>query len=80
MEHFEKKITPRCLYNQFRVKQILVEVLGEKEPDFVAKRVQECIIEYNTDTSVRHSEMNDNIVRTTSNKEDVELQNKESVS
>ena len=36
-------------------------------------------IEYNTDTSFRHSKMNDDIVRTTSNKEDVELQNKESV-
>ncbi len=36
-------------------------------------------IEYNTDTSVRHSEVSDDIVRTTSNKEDVELQNKQSV-
>ncbi len=36
-------------------------------------------IEYNTDTSVRHSNKSDDIVRTTSNKEDVELQNKESV-
>lgn len=35
--------------------------------------------EYNSDTSVRHSEMNDDIVRTASNKEDAELQNKESV-
>ena len=35
--------------------------------------------EYNTDTSVRHSNKSDDIVRTTSNKEDVELQNKESV-
>lgn len=36
-------------------------------------------VEYNTDTSVRHSNKSDDIVRTTSNKEDVELQNKESV-
>lgn len=36
-------------------------------------------IEYNTDMSVRHSNKSDDIVRTTSNKEDVELQNKESV-
>ena len=36
-------------------------------------------LEYNTDTSIRHSEMNDDIVRTVSNKEDTELQNKESV-
>lgn len=36
-------------------------------------------LEYNTDTSVRHSNKSDDIVRTTSNKEDVELQNKESV-
>ena len=36
-------------------------------------------IEYNTDTSVRHSKMNDDIVRPVSNKEDTELQNKESV-
>ena len=36
-------------------------------------------LEYNTDMSVRHSNKSDNIVRTTSNKEDVELQNKESV-
>lgn len=36
-------------------------------------------IEYKTDTSVRHSNKNDDIVRTTSNKEDVDLQNKESV-
>lgn len=35
--------------------------------------------EYNTDTSVRHSDKNDDIVRATSNKEDVDLQNKESV-
>lgn len=35
--------------------------------------------EYNTDMSVRHSNKSDDIVRTTSNKEDVELQNKESV-
>lgn len=37
------------------------------------------ILEYNTDTSVRHSNGSDDIVRTASNKEDVELQNKESV-
>ena len=36
-------------------------------------------IEYNTDTSTRHSSKSDDIVRTTLNKEDVELQNKESV-
>ena len=36
-------------------------------------------IEYNTDMSVRHSNKSDDIVRTTANKEDVELQNKESV-
>ena len=36
-------------------------------------------IEYNTDTSVRHLEISDDIVQTASNKEDVELQNKESV-
>lgn len=36
-------------------------------------------LEYNTDMSVRHSNKSDDIVRTTSNKEDVELQNKESV-
>ena len=36
-------------------------------------------LEYNSDTSVRRSEMNDDIVRTASNKEDAELQNKESV-
>ena len=37
------------------------------------------LLEYNTDTSVRHLEINDDIVRATSNREDVELQNKESV-
>ena len=37
------------------------------------------LLEYNTDMSVRHSNKSDDIVRTTSNKEDVELQNKESV-
>lgn len=36
-------------------------------------------IEYKTNTSVRHSNKNDDIVRATSNKEDVDLQNKESV-
>ena len=36
-------------------------------------------IEYNTDTSVRHSNKSDDIVRTTFNKENVDLQNKESV-
>lgn len=36
-------------------------------------------IEYKTDTSVRHSSKNDDIVQTASNKEDVESQNKESV-
>lgn len=30
-------------------------------------------LEYNTDTSVRHLEMNDDIVQTTLNKEDVEI-------
>ena len=35
--------------------------------------------EYNTDTSIRRSNKSDDIVRTTSNKEGVELQNKESV-
>ena len=37
------------------------------------------LLEYNTDTRVRHSSKSDDIVRTTLNKEDVELQNKESV-
>ena len=37
------------------------------------------LLEYNTDTSVRHSSKSDDIVRATSNREDVELQNKESV-
>lgn len=36
-------------------------------------------LEYNTDTSVRHSNRSGDIVQTTSNKEDVESQNKESV-
>lgn len=36
-------------------------------------------IEYNTDMSVRHFNESDDIVQTTSNKEDVESQNKESV-
>lgn len=36
-------------------------------------------IEYNTDTSVRHSNRSDDIVRAKSNKEDLELQNKEFV-
>lgn len=42
-------------------------------------KVLEELSEYNTDMSVRHSSKSDDIVRTTSNKEDVELQNKESV-
>ena len=37
------------------------------------------LLEYNTDTSFRHSKKNDDIVRPVSNKEDTELQNKESV-
>ena len=37
------------------------------------------LLEYNTDTRVRHYSKSDDIVRTTLNKEDVELQNKESV-
>lgn len=74
MEHFEK-ITPVHIYNQFKVKNILVEVW----PDFITERHQKRTIEYNTDTSVRHLEMSDDIVQTASNKEDVELQNKESV-
>lgn len=56
--------------------------LQKYEPVYCPKFKQECSVyikEYNLDTSVRHSEMNDDIVRTTSNKEGVELQNKESV-
>ena len=37
------------------------------------------LLEYNTDMSVRHSNKSDDIVRPVSNKEDTELQNKESV-
>ena len=50
-------------------------IITFNEPYF---KVLEELLEYNTDTSIRHSEMDDDIVRTTSNKEDVELQNKES--
>lgn len=53
-----------------------------KEMEKISAQFNEYIcqpIEYNTDTSVRHSNKNDDIVRATSNKEDVDLQNKESV-
>ena len=46
MEQFEK-IIPVQIHNQFRVKNILVEV----GPDFITERHQKCTIEYNTDTS-----------------------------
>lgn len=51
-------------------------IITFNEPYF---KVLEELSEYNTDTSIRHSEMSDDIVRTASNKEDAELQNKESV-
>ena len=37
------------------------------------------LLEYNTDTSAEHLKKDEDIVRATSNREDVELQNKESV-
>lgn len=58
MEHFEK-IIPVQIYNQFRVKNILVEV----GPDFITERHQKCTIEYNTDTSAGHPVKDDDIVR-----------------
>lgn len=44
-----EKIIPICIYNQFRIKKILVEVGG--------------VIEYNTDTSAGHPIKDDDIVR-----------------
>ena len=44
-----EKIILICIYNQFRVKKIIVEVGG--------------VIEYNTDTSAGHPVKDDDIVR-----------------
>ena len=44
-----EKIILICIYNQFRVKKIIVEVGG--------------VIEYNTDTSAGHPVKDDEIVR-----------------
>lgn len=51
-------------------------IITFNEPYF---KVLEELLEYNTDTSARHSEMNDDIVQTTSKEEDVESWNKESM-
>lgn len=51
---------------------------GDNFMKLLNQKVLEYIKEYNIDTSVRHSKKSDDIVRTISNKEDVELQNKES--
>ena len=53
-------------------------ICSEKSWDLLMKEVLKDI-EYTTDTSARHSEMNDDIVQTTSKEEDVESWNKESM-
>ena len=56
-----------------------VAYCGDNFLKLLNQKVLEYIKEHNTDTSARHSKENDDIVRTVSNIEDTDLQNKESV-
>lgn len=73
-----QRLTVETMFIQYIEEGKGALICSEKSWGILMKLVLEDI-EYNTDTSVRHSNKSDDIVRTTSNKEDVELQNKESV-
>lgn len=50
-----------------------VAYCGDNFMKLLNQKVLEYIKEYNTDTSARHSNKNDDIVRTILNKEDIEI-------
>ena len=79
--NYDKRCHYRVILKDFDWRIKLCK-LQNCEPTFCPKVKENCPIyskEYNTDTSARHSEMNDDIVQTTSKEEDVESWNKESM-